>query len=140
MNVPTTSRFHIVVALMISLLLASCGGGGSVGVESVTPSSGLEKTLSWAPPNSYTDDTVLDPESELSEYHIYVNETGVFSESDDPVAVVAAVDSVGSAVTSFNLMNVSLELTPNVTYYVSMRSVTSSGVTSDFSPAVSFTL
>ncbi|MBE0556408.1 MAG: hypothetical protein IH628_04165, partial [Proteobacteria bacterium] len=138
MNMPSTSRLSIIAALMLSLLLASCGGGGSVGVESVTPSSGLEKILSWAPPDSYTDDTVLDPESELSEYDIYVNETGVFSESDEPVAVVAAVDSAGNAITSFNLMNVSLALTPDVTYYVSMRSVTSSGVTSDFSPAVSF--
>jgi hypothetical protein len=137
MNMPSTSRLYIIAALMLSLLLASCGGGESGGTS---PSSSFEKILSWAPPDSYTDDTALDPESELREYHIYVNETGVFSESDELIAAVSAVDSAGSAVTSFNLMNVSLTLASNVKYYVSMRSVTRSGVTSDFSPAVSFTL
>jgi hypothetical protein len=69
-----------------------------------------------------------------------VNETGVFSDSDDPAAIVTAVDSRGVAITSFNLANISFALSPNVTYYVSMRSVTSAGVFSAFSSAVSFVL
>ena len=141
MIMPTTSRacFHIVAALMVSFLLASCGGGESGGASSsLNPS--VQKTLSWAPPDSYTDNSELDPESELSEYYIYVNETGVFSESDDPAAIVTAVDSRGNAITSFNLANITFTLDTNVTYYVSMRSVTGSGAFSSFSPAVSFTL
>lgn len=141
MIMPTTarSRFHMAAALVISLLLASCGGGESGGTSSsVNPS--VQKTLSWAPPDSYTDNSELDPASELSEYYIYVNESGVFSESDDPAAIVTAVDSAGNAITSFDLANISFTLDANVTYYVSMRSVTSSGAFSAFSPGVSFTL
>jgi len=132
-------RFHIASAFMISLLLASCGGGKSGGpAASLNPS--VQKTLSWAPPESYTDNSELNPQTELSEYYIYVNETGVFSDSDDPAAIVTAVDSRGVAITSFNLANISFALSPNVTYYVSMRSVTSAGVFSAFSSAVSFVL
>lgn len=141
MNMSTIGRFRlqIVAALTISLLLASCGGGDTGGsVSSTNPS--VVKTLSWAPPDSYTDNSELNPESELSEYYIYVNETGVFYESEDPVAIVTAVDSRGAAVTSFNLGNVSLLLQPGVTYYVSMRSVSRAGVISGYSPSASFIL
>lgn len=137
----TCFRFHVFIAatLMISLLLASCGGGDAGGTAaSMNPSA--QKTLSWSPPNSYTDNSELNPEAELSEYYIYVNETGLFSESDHPAAIVTAVGAGGNAITSFNLANISFTLFQDVTYYVSMRSVTKSGAFSAFSPSMSFIL
>lgn len=137
-----TSRYSTAAALMLSVYLlmsglAGCGGGD---MDPSLENSAGGRTLTWSPPDSYSDHTSLDPESDLSEYYIYVKETGSFSESDDPSAVVTSIDSSGNAVTSFNLMNLSSSLTPGATYYVSMRSVSRSGVVSDFSTALSFTL
>lgn len=144
MSMPKKFPGFLVIALAVSAIFASCSGSdvGVGTVSSPTPDTGASEVriLSWAPPSSYTDSSLLDPESELSEYHIYVNETGVFSGTDDPSAVVAAVDSAGSAVTTFNLANIPSVSSPGATYYVSMRSVTQAGVSSDFSPVVSFSL
>jgi len=124
--------------MMIVLgILAGCGGGGSSsGDGGGTPLPA--KILSWAPPVSYTDSTSLDPRTDLQEYEIYVSESGSFSESSTPSAVVRAVDtSTHTLTTSFNLANIG-HLSMGVVYRVSMRAVAVTGNKSGFSPSASF--
>ena len=97
------------------------------------------KTLSWAAPVSYTDNTSLNPLTDLSEYEIYVNESGSFADTDTPKAVVSAVDTTTHTLTSsFNLANLAPYLSKGIAYRVSMRAVAVTGLKSDFSPPASF--
>ena len=131
---------RLVLALVASIFLVGCGGGGeSSSNPPPTPTS--SKVLTWTPPNNFADQTPLDPAKDLDHYEIYVKETGSFSPTDAVDATVSAVDPAnGGLVTSFNIANIAPFLSPKVTYYVSMKSVSVTGVKSDFSPAVSFSL
>lgn len=129
--------------MMISLVSAGCGGGGSSAdtSTSTSTSTATPKILGWTPPQTYSDQTPLDPAKDLNHYEIHINDTGDFSRPDVTEATVSAIDSAnGQLVTSFDLANLGVRLSKNVTYYVSMRSVSNTGVISDFSPAVSFSL
>jgi hypothetical protein len=120
-------------------VLSGCGGGGasSSGDGGGTPLPA--KTLSWAAPESYTDNTLLNPLTDLSEYEIYVNESGSFADTDTPSAVVNAVDPTTHTLTSsFNLANLAPYLSKGIAYRVSMRAVAVTGLKSDFSPPASF--
>ena len=129
---------NILAALAVTFLLAGCGGGEGASTTDVSPSG---KVLRWNPPQSYSDQTPLNPVTDLKEYLIFINNTGNFSTSDTPSAVAAAVDPVnGQATSSFNLSNLSSFLNPGVTYYISMQSVSVTGVKSDFSPPAAFNL
>ena len=134
----TRTRWTLSLATIILLgILSGCGGGGA-------PSSGdgsslPAKTLSWAAPESYTDNTSLNPVTDLSEYEIYVNESGSFADADTPNAVVNAVDPATHTLTSsFNLANLAPYLSKGIAYRVSMRAVAVTGLKSDFSPPASF--
>lgn len=131
--------FLPVILLVSALVFHGCGGGGEA-----APAAGpapVSKVLSWDPPQSFADQTPLDPSRDLAHYEIYVNESGNFSSADQTDATVSAVDPAGGRlVTSFDIANLGAFLTPNVKYYISMKSVSVTGVKSDFSPAVSFTL
>lgn len=135
----TKFRWPLFLAAMILMgILAGCGGGGG-GSSSVDGSPLPAKTLSWAAPESYTDNTSLNPLTDLSEYEIYVNESGSFADSDPPSAVVSAVDTTTHTLTSsFNLANLAPYLSKGVAYRVSMRAVAVTGLKSDFSPPASF--
>ena len=81
------------------VILSGCGGGGVSSSGDGNPSPADDggtplpaKILSWAPPESYTDSTSLNPVTDLDGFEIYVNETGSFSNGDLPNAVVSAVD------------------------------------------------
>jgi hypothetical protein len=129
---------RLALALVASIFLVGCGGGGET---SSTPPPTSSKVLSWTPPQSFTDQTPLDPAKDLDHYEIYVKETGNFASTDTLDAVVSAVDPAsGGLVTAFNIANLAPFLSQNVTYYVSMKSVSVTGVKSGFSPAVSFSL
>ena len=120
-------------------ILAGCGGGGGGGSSSGGGETLPAKTLSWAAPESYTDNTSLNPLTDLSEYEIYVNESGTFADTDTPKAVLSAVDTTTHALTSsFNLANLSPYLSKGIAYRVSMRAVAVTGLKSDFSPPASF--
>jgi hypothetical protein len=123
--------------MMILLgILAGCGGGGdSSGDGTPLPA----KVLSWAAPVSYTDSSSLNPMTDLDAYEIYVNQSGSFTDSDTPSAVVAAVDTTTHTLaTSFNLANLGPYLSKGVVYRVSMRAVAITGLKSNFSPSASF--
>src|SRR5512140_2963948 len=134
----TRTRWTLYVATMVVLaILSGCGGGGtsSSGGETALPA----KTLSWAAPESYTDNTSLNPVTDLEGFEIYVNVSGSFADSDSPDAVVSAVDpATHTLTTSFNLANLAPYLSQGVAYRVSMRAVAVTGLKSDFSPPASF--
>ena len=124
--------------IVITFYLVGCGGGGDETSSVPTPSS---KVLRWDPPQSFADLTPLDPAKDLDHYEIYVNETGNFASTDPSDATVSAVDPAGGGlVRSFDIANLTPFLTTNVKYFISMKSVSVTGVKSDFSPTVSFTL
>ena len=126
-------------AIILLSILAGCGGGGGVGSSSGDGSPLPAKTLSWAAPESYTDNTSLNPLTDLSEYEIYVNESGSFVDTDTPNAIVNAVDPATHTLTSsFNLANLGPYLSKGIVYRVSMRAVAVTGLKSDFSPPASF--
>ena len=132
--------------MLLLAILAGCGGGGASSSGGGTPppadgggTSLPAKILSWAAPESYTDNTSLNPLTDLAEYEIYVNETGSFADTDTPKAVVSAVDTTTHTLTSsFNLANLGQFLSRGVSYRVSMRAVAITGLKSDFSPPASF--
>lgn len=144
----TRTRWTLSLATMVVLaILSGCGGGGtssSGDVGGVGASSGggtalPAKTLSWAAPESYTDNTSLNPVTDLEGFEIYVNESGSFADADTPNAIVSAVDpSTHTLTTSFNLANLAPYLSQGVAYRVSMRAVAFTGLKSDFSPPASF--
>jgi len=125
------------VTLVLLGILVGCGGGGGSSTSDGSPLPA--KTLSWAAPESYTDNTSLNPLTDLDGFEIYVNETGAFADTDSPNAVVSAVDpTTHSLTTSFNLANLGPYLSRGVIYRVSMRAVAVTGLKSDFSPPASF--
>jgi len=136
----TQTRWTLSLSTMILLgILAGCGGGGGGGSSSGGGETLPAKTLSWAAPESYTDNTSLNPLTDLSEYEIYVNESGTFADTDTPKAVLSAVDTTTHTLTSsFNLANLSPYLSKGIAYRVSMRAVAVTGLKSDFSPPASF--
>jgi hypothetical protein len=81
----------------------------------------------------------LNPVTDLDRFEIHVNETGAFTDADAPMAEVTAVDPANRTLTtSFNLANLSPDVTVGPKYYVSLRAVAITGLKSDFSPPVSF--
>lgn len=109
--------------LLTVLLLAGCGGGGGgeTSQSQVPTPSGPVSMLSWAPPTTFNDNAVMDPERDLDYYEIFVRQDPNFTDSDLPLTQVAAV-AAGSLVTEFTL-----ELIPSLPdgsrLYVSMRAV-----------------
>jgi hypothetical protein len=94
--------------------------------------------MAWAPPDSYTDNTSLNPLEDLDKYEIYVKESGPFTDADTPIAVIDVDDPVTHNLnTSYNLANLA-NLSKGVVYRVSMRAVAVIGVKSDFSTPASF--
>lgn len=134
----TRTRWTLSLATIILLgILTGCGGGGASSSGDGTPLPA--KTLSWAAPASYTDNTQLNPLTDLDGFEIYVNESGSFTDADTPTAVVSAVDpGTSTLTTSFNLANLGPYLSKGINYQVSMRAVATSGLKSDFSPPASF--
>lgn len=114
------------------ILLAGCGGGGGGDtLQSQGPApSGPVSLLAWAPPTTYNDNVVLDPERDLDYYEIYVRQDPNFTDSDLPVIEVAAVAATvspdGLTVRSL-VMEFSLDLIPSLPagnqLFISMRAV-----------------
>ena len=130
-------RWFIYVALILGLgFVSGCGGAG-------TEDSGVvaAKTVSWAPPATFSDGTPLEASVDLSNYEVFVKESSAFSDADSPTAIVSAVDpATQQLTTSFNLANLGPFLQKGVTYYVSMRAVALDGLKSGFSAPASFSL
>jgi hypothetical protein len=117
------------IAAMLSCTLAACGGGSD-------SSGGVSKTLKWAPPTAYQDNTSLDPGRDLAGYNIYIEKGTSPSFSDNDVERAFASPSQ----TSLDLIPVCRVngLGPG-TYRVSIRAVAVNGLKSEFSPTAVFT-
>ncbi len=122
-----------------TIVVSGCGGGESTESAGMPGGTLPAKTLSWEPPVSYSDDTPLDPATELDSFEIYVKDNGIFTAEDKASAALAAYD-IGSAqvTTSFNLTNLGPFLSKGVVYHVSIRAVAKNGLKSDFSPSATF--
>ncbi len=133
------ARFLAFLLIAASAAFSACGGGGESGTTGGGGPSYPSKVLRWTPPDAYTDNTTLNPVAELANFEIYVKESGAFSDSDSPMALVAAIDpNSQQLVTSFNLANLGPYLSAGVRYQVSVRAVALSGARSDFSSPASF--
>jgi hypothetical protein len=134
--------------LLISILVAGCGGGGSdsapVPSQSVSPSSPVS-ILAWNPPSKYADNATLDPYRELDHYEVYVSTDGNFTDTDLPLAYIAAVKDAppsggnpGGKVleTEFILENIEPFIDPGNRHYVSLKAVGIDGQKSGFMPYV----
>ena len=143
------NRFHLLFAWSILLggLLIGCGGGD----ENTQPQStgSPTSTLAWDPPQTYTDNTPLDPYRELDYYEFYVSGDTNFTDNDVPVAQVAAISNVlapdgqsyTQALTNEFLLDNLLPFTqPGGVCYISIRSVSVDGLKSDFSAPVAWNL
>ena len=120
-------RWIFWTSLVLGTLLSACSGGGSSSTSVV-----VGKSVYWAPPQFFADNTPLVPSRDLQGYEIYVKQENVFGPTDNPVATPGPVD------TSYNLGNITPPLTKGETYYLSLRTVTAGGMKSDFSPGVAF--
>lgn len=81
----------------------------------------------------------MNPVTDLDRFEIHVNETGIFTDTDTPMAAVSAVDpETHLLTTSFNLANLAPHVTVGPRYYVSLRAVAITGLKSDYSPPASF--
>jgi len=129
-RIKTVLSFVIVIAF-----LSGCGGGGGTSSGESYPA----KILTWSPPTEYTNGTSLNPATELERFEIYVNENGVFSDTDNEMAAISAtVSGNGQPTTSFNLANLAPFLSQGVTYHVAIRTVTRDGLKSGFSAGATF--
>jgi len=141
------SLVHALVFLFLAggILLSGCGGGGESTTASIPP--GVASALAWDAPQTYEDNTPLDPYRDLDCYEFYVRNDPNFTENDLPLAQVAAVEDILSPdgktylknLTSlFNLANLTPFLNPGARYYISIRAVGVDGLKSGFSQPVSW--
>jgi len=141
------SLVHALVFLFLAggILLSGCGGGGESTTASIPP--GVASALAWDAPQTYEDNTPLDPYKDLDSYEFYVRNDPNFTENDLPMAEVAAVEDIlspdGKAylknlTTLFNLDNLKPFLTPGARYYISIRAVGMGGLKSGFSQPVAW--
>ena len=122
-------RWVLGASLVLGALITACSGGGSASDLSVQG-----KTVYWAPPQTFADNTPLIPSRDLQGFEIYVKQDNVIGPTDNAVATPSPLD------TSYNLGNIDPPLSKGTTYYLSMRSVTVEGMKSDFSPPFAFSL
>ena len=141
------SLVHALVFLFLAggILLSGCGGGGESAMASIPP--GVASALAWDAPQTYEDNTPLDPYKELDYYEFYVRNDTSFTENDSPLAQVAAVEDILSPdgqtylknLTSlFNLANLTPFLNPGSRYYISIRAVGIDGLKSGFSQPITW--
>jgi len=132
----TFRRIQTVLPIVIVVaFLSGCGGGGGASSGESYPA----KILTWSSPSEYTNGTSLNPATDLDRFEIYVNEDGVFSDTDNEMAAVSAtVPGTGQPATSFNLAKLAPFLSQGVTYHVAIRTVALNGLKSGFSAGATF--
>lgn len=113
------------LALCALVAVTGCGGGGDSpqSQSSTVPPSGY--LLTWDPPNSYADNTALNPYVDLDVYELYLRPDEQFSEADQPVASFPVVSDNGALVREFDLdlLNVLPNPPAGARLYVSLRAV-----------------
>lgn len=137
-----------IVAASALALLAGCGGGGETGQSAAAPRPPAD-ALAWEPPQTFADNTAMDPYTELGYYEFYIRTDRNFTEADLPMAQVAAVVDVLAAdgrtyiselTTDFFLDNLRPFAPAGHRYYLSIRAVGIDGLKSAFSDPVTWDL
>lgn len=130
------SLVHALVFLFLAggIFLSGCGGGGEGAMASIPP--GVASALHWDPPQTYEDNTPLDPCRDLDYYEFYVRNDPNFTENDLPLAQVAATEDYQNPTRLFNLVNLTPFIAPGARYYLSIRAVGIDGLKSGFSQPV----
>lgn len=130
-------------------LLAACGGAGesTQGQTPAPPPAGPVSVLAWDPPANYADNAAMDPYRDLDHYELYVRLDGNFSDTDLPVAMIAAVveapangGNPGARLLEreFILENVQPFIPPGNRHYVSLKAVGIDGQKSGFMTPVAW--
>ena len=133
--------------ILLGVFLAGCGGGqdSSPAQSQVTTPSTPVAVLAWNPPSRYADNATLDPFRDLDHYEVYVRGDGNFTDTDLPMAFVAAVkdataaggNPVGKVLENeFILNNIQPFIGPGTRHYVSLKAVGMDGQKSAFMPPV----
>ena len=141
------SLVHALVFLILAggILLSGCGGGGESAMVSIPP--GIASALAWDAPQTYEDNTPLDPYKDLDYYEFYVRNDPNFTENDLPLAQVAACTDILSPdgksynpnlTTLFKLANLLPFVPPGPRSYLSIRAVGVDGIKSGFSQPVTW--
>jgi len=115
---------------ILGALLSACSGGG--GGSSSPPPPPAAEMMIWKAPQYFTDNSTLDPATDLQRFEIYVRQDSSFGPGDSAIATASPVD------TTFNLATLVPPLSRGVTYYVSLQAVTVDDEKSDFSASASF--
>lgn len=135
-------------AAVLAIVSAGCGGGGESGTsqQSIGPAT---QTLAWDPPQTYIDNSLMDPYRELDYYEFYVASDPNFTDNDAPVAQVAAVTNVlnpdGQSYSQMLTNEFSLDhlrpfTQPGAVQYLSIRAVGIDGLKSGFSAPIQWNL
>jgi len=142
-------RTLLFMSLLIGVVSAGCGGGGGqesvpVQSQSIAPLAPVS-VLAWNPPSSYADSAALDPYRDLDHYEVYVRGDGNFTNSDLPVALIAAVKDAsstggtpGGAILEkeFILENIQPFIDSASRHFVTLKAVGIDGQKSGFMPPV----
>jgi len=150
MRCPGFPGLLLLLVVVFGAFVAGCGGGGETPVQSLaaTPAPlGPVSVLGWDPPGTYSDNAAMDPYRDLDHYEVYVRLDGNFSDSDAPIAVIAAVtDAPGSGGNpggkilerEFILENIQPFIPPGNRHYISMKAVGIDGQRSSFMPPIAW--
>jgi hypothetical protein len=115
-------------SVVLGLLLLGCSGGGSSSPSVQGP------TAHWAAPQSFTDNTILDPAKDLQGFEIAVKRDNVFGPNDNWVFITP-----GTATRYLLPLYDKPTLSPDTEYFLSLRAVTVWDTRSDPSPGYKFT-
>ena len=139
----------------IGFLASGCGGGGGgsavEGAPGVPPAVPVT-VLTWDPPASFADNEPLDPYRDIDHYEVYAREDANFTNSDLPVLVIPAMNSVDSTRapssggiksgrkpnSEFTLENLNPYVSKASRHYVSLKAVGVDGQKSAFMPPVAW--
>jgi len=148
MRCPGFPGLLLLLVVVFGAFVAGCGGGGETPVQSLaaTPAPlGPVSVLGWDPPGTYSDNAAMDPYRDLDHYEVYVRGDGNFTNSDLPVALIAAVKTAsstggtpGGAILEkeFILENIQPFIDSASRHFVTLKAVGIDGQKSGFMPPV----
>ena len=139
----------------IGFLASGCGGGGGGSAEGGAPGvppAVPVTVLTWDPPASFADNEPLDPYRDIDHYEVYAREDANFTNSDLPVLVIPAMNSVDSTRapssggiksgrkpnSEFTLENLNPHVSQASRQYVSLKAVGVDGQKSAFMPPIAW--
>jgi hypothetical protein len=145
------SRVHLAVSViaLLAFVYAGCGGGGDGSGSAAPQTSASVTSLEWDPPKVAADGTPMDSRRDLEFYEFYLRTDTNFTESDIPIAQVAACHDVISPngktfarelTKEFTLENLLPFTEKGKRYYVSIRAVGVDGLKSGFMVPVEWDL